>query len=144
MADDPAVKFICDVHLGKLARLLRLLGFDTIYRNDLEDWEIIRIARAEQRLALTRDREILGNRAIRSYRPRSIFPEEQIREVVTALDLARDCRPFSRCLICNGDILPADKSVRSGGGAAAQRPMHGAVLALPGLPESLLARLPLR
>jgi uncharacterized protein len=110
MTDIPVPKFVCDVHLGKLARLLRLLGFDVIYRNDLEDREIVRIGRADQRIVLTKDREILGNKTIRSFRPDSIFPDEQIREVMDAFDLSRDIRPFSRCLMCNGDILPVEKA----------------------------------
>jgi uncharacterized protein len=102
-------KFICDVHLGKLARLLRLLGFDTIYRNNLEDDEIIRIARTDERIALTRDQEILADETIRCYRPESIFPDEQILEMVSKLDLHRHCQPFTRCLDCNGEIMPVDK-----------------------------------
>jgi uncharacterized protein len=101
--------FICDVHLGKLARRLRLLGFDTIYRNDLEDEEIIRLAWTDQRIALTRDGEILSNQTIRSYRPDSIFPDKQIREVLTLFNLREQVRAFSRCIKCNGKIVPVDK-----------------------------------
>jgi len=101
--------FICDVHLGKLARRLRLLGFDTIYRNDLEDEEIIRIARTDHRTILTRDGEILSNKTVRGYRPDSIFFDEQVREVLSVFNLRGQIRPFSRCIKCNGEIIPVDK-----------------------------------
>jgi uncharacterized protein with PIN domain len=106
---DAAPGFICDVHLGKLARRLRLLGFDTIYRNDLEGDEIIRIARTDNRIILTRDGEILSNKTTRSYRPNSIFSDEQIREVMSAFNLQGQIRSFSRCIKCNGEIIPVDK-----------------------------------
>jgi len=104
-----APKFICDVHLGKLSRRLRLLGFDTIYRNDLEDEEIIRIVKADHRIILTRDGEILSNKTVRSYRPNSIYSDEQVREVLTVFNLRGQIRPFSRCIKCNGEIIPVDK-----------------------------------
>jgi uncharacterized protein with PIN domain len=106
---DAAPAFICDVHLGKLARRLRLLGFDTIYRNDLEDEEIIRIARTDDRIILTRDGEILSNKTTRSYRPDSIFSDEQVREVLSVFNLRGQVKPFSRCIKCNGEIIPVDK-----------------------------------
>jgi uncharacterized protein len=106
---DTEPRFICDVHLGKLARRLRLLGFDTIYRNDLEDREIIRIAREDQRIVLTWNGEILGNKTVRSHRPDSIISDEQVRDVLSVFDLRGRIRPFSRCLKCNGEIIPVDK-----------------------------------
>jgi uncharacterized protein len=101
--------FVCDVHLGKLARRLRLLGFDTIYRNDLEDEEIIQISRADSRIILTRDGEILSNKTVRSYRPGSIFFDEQVREVLSVFNLREQVRPFSRCIKCNAEIILVDK-----------------------------------
>lgn len=102
-------RFICDVHLGTLARRLRLLGFDTVYRNDLEDDEIVRIAGKERRIVLTRDGGILNRRGGEGYRPDSIFPDEQVREVVSAFGLKERISPFSRCIACNGDIAPVDR-----------------------------------
>ncbi|HPC00814.1 MAG TPA: DUF5615 family PIN-like protein, partial [Syntrophales bacterium] len=67
-------RFLCDVHLGRLARWLRLLGFDTLYRRDLEDGEIVRAARKEGRIVLTRDRGILADGRINSFRPASTDP----------------------------------------------------------------------
>jgi uncharacterized protein len=101
--------FICDVHLGKLARRLRLLGFDTKYGNDLADEEIIRIARTDDRIILTWDGGILSNKNTRSYRPNSIYSDEQVREVISVFNLKEQIRPFSRCIKCNGEIIPVDK-----------------------------------
>lgn len=106
---DAAPRFICDVHLGKLARRLRLLGFDTIYRNDLEDEEIIRIANTDHRIILTRDREILNNKTVRSYRPNSICSDDQARQVLSVFNLRAQVKPFSRCIKCNGEIISVDK-----------------------------------
>ena len=102
-------KFICDVHLGKLARLLRLLGFDTIYRNDLQDKEISNIARTDQRIILTRDHGILENKSVQSYQPDSSMPDEQIREVLSTFNLHPYVKAFSRCMKCNGEIALAEK-----------------------------------
>lgn len=98
-------RFIADVHLGKLARHLRLLGFDTAWRRDLEDEEIVDRSLDEGRIILTRDLGILKNgRVTHGYWLRSVHPLEQLDEVVSTLDLARDIRPYSRCLECNGEL----------------------------------------
>jgi uncharacterized protein with PIN domain/sulfur carrier protein ThiS len=100
-------RFVADVHLGKLARLLRLLGFDTLYRSDYRDDELARIAVADGRILLTRDRELLKRSAItRGYWVRTTDPSRQIEEVLARLDLQRAVRPFGRCLRCNGAIGP--------------------------------------
>ena len=99
------MRFIADVHLGTLARYLRLLGFDTVWRNDLADETIIDIALKEQRIILTRDRGILRNgRVTHGYWLRASDPMAQIEEVVRALDLSGSLRPYTRCLECNGEI----------------------------------------
>lgn len=85
------------------------MGFDTIYRNDLEDEEIIRIAEADDRIILTRDGEILGNKTVRSHRPDSIFSDDQVREVMSVFHLRSQINPFSRCIQCNEGINPVDK-----------------------------------
>ncbi len=104
-------RFILDVHLGKLARSLRLLGFDTMYRNDLDDPEIIEIAAEEGRIILTRDIGILKHSAVtHGYWLRSTDPEEQVREVLNRFDLYGQIRPFHRCINCNGLIEPVDKA----------------------------------
>lgn len=105
------IAFVLDVHLGKLARLLRMLGFDSLYRNDYTDAEIVRIGVDERRIILTRDRRLLFNKAVtHAYFPRSTQPEAQAREVLRRFDLFRQIRPFHRCLSCNGHIEPVAKA----------------------------------
>ncbi|MGC9348032.1 MAG: Mut7-C RNAse domain-containing protein [Anaerolineae bacterium] len=104
-------RFILDVHLGKLARLLRLLGFDAIYSNDYEDPEIVRISQEERRIILTRDVGLLKRGAVtHGYWLRSTAPVSQAREVVSRFDLQSQVRPFTRCLRCNGLLKPVDKA----------------------------------
>jgi len=98
-------RFVLDTHLGKLARLLRLIGFDTLYRNDYDDPRIVRISIDEHRIALTRDRGILKHRELtHGYCVRSDRPMDQIREIVTRFDLAESMAPFTRCMMCNEPI----------------------------------------
>lgn len=103
-------RFILDVHLGKLARALRLLGFDARYRNDLADPEIVRIAAEEARIILTRDRRLLKcGEVTRGYWVRSTRPENQVREILERFDLRSQARPFTRCMMCNGMLEAVDK-----------------------------------
>lgn len=102
--------FVLDVHLGKLARILRLLGFDVIYRTDYDDAEIIHIALDEHRIILTRDRRMLYNRCITHARwLHSTNSEEQAREVLERFQLAGQIQRFTRCPACNGLIQPVEK-----------------------------------
>lgn len=104
-------RFVLDTHLGKLARLLRLLGFDASYRNDWDDAEIVRISVVEHRIALTRDRGLLKHRELtHGYCVRADAPQDQIREVVGRFDLRGAFAPFSRCMACNHPIRLVDKS----------------------------------
>lgn len=101
-------RFIADAHLGALAHLLRLFGFDTLYDNHLDDEEIARTASAEHRIVLTRDRGLLKRRAItHGCYVRAVRRDEQLREVFDRLDLAGGVRPFTRCLQCNGPLREA-------------------------------------
>jgi uncharacterized protein with PIN domain len=102
--------FILDVHLGKLARLLRMLGFDVLYRTDYDDAEIIRIALAEQRIILTRDRRMLFNRIItHGHWLHSTRAEQQARAVLERFDLCGQVQRFRRCPACNGLIESVEK-----------------------------------
>ena len=104
------LKFILDVHLGTLARYLRLLGFDTLYRNNLKDEEIIKLSMSEQRIILTRDLFILKNgKVTHGYFIRSTNPKKQLPEIIRRFDLKEQFRPFTLCLECNGRILQVDK-----------------------------------
>ncbi len=103
-------RFMVDVNLGKLARRLRMLGFDTCYGNRYEDVEIVEIARREQRIILTRDRRLLFRKAVsHGYWVRSDDPDTQLREVIERLDLAGQVDPLRRCLECNGRIESVDR-----------------------------------
>src|SRR5690606_17651684 len=96
-------RFIADVHLGALARHLRLVGFDTVWERDLADEDIIRRALAERRIVLTRDRGLLKDgRVTHGYWLRNTDPRQQLGEVVRALDLAGRLQPYTRCMQCNG------------------------------------------
>jgi uncharacterized protein with PIN domain/sulfur carrier protein ThiS len=96
-------RFVCDVHLGTLARRLRLLGFDTWYRNDAGDADLARVAVDEQRTLLTRDRGLLQRRAIvHGYLPRSDDPDQQLVEVIERFDLVGHAATLTRCVPCNG------------------------------------------
>lgn len=103
-------KFILDVHLGKLARKLRMIGFDTLYRNDFDDDEIIKIGLEEKRIILTRDVGILKNKSVtHGYFVKSQQPAKQLEEVIGRFDLRSQIRPLSRCIECNGKIIPVGK-----------------------------------
>jgi len=103
-------RFILDVHLGKLARKLRMIGFDTLYRNDYEDDEIIEIAATDRRIILTRDIGILKNKRVtHGYYIRSDQAEEQLQEVIKHFHLENNIQPLNRCIACNGKIVVADK-----------------------------------
>jgi uncharacterized protein len=104
--------FILDVNLGKLARKLRMLGFDSLYRNDFDDQTIIRLAQQQKRTILTRDVGLLKNSAVqRGYWIRSTQPKEQIVEVVRKFDLFSSINPFTLCLDCNGPIKAVKKEM---------------------------------
>lgn len=96
-------RFVLDTHLGALARYLRLLGFDTLYRNDYDDAELARIAREQRRILLTRDVGLLKRSLVtRGYFLRQVRPLRQVREIVERFDLRGQARPFRRCIRCNG------------------------------------------
>jgi uncharacterized protein with PIN domain/sulfur carrier protein ThiS len=104
-------RFVADVHLGKLARLLRLVGFDTRWLNDLHDDELAAVSAAERRILLTRDRGLLKRRQVtRGLFVRSDRPEEQAVDVLRRLDLADRLAPFTRCLRCGGALAPVPKA----------------------------------
>lgn len=103
-------KFILDVHLGKLAKYLRMFGFDTIYRNDYDDNRIIQISLAEHRIILTRDIGLLKVKTIsHGYWIRSQKPKEQLTEVLKHFDLYRAIDPLNRCIKCNGQLKVEEK-----------------------------------
>ena len=104
-------RFVLDTHLGKLARYLRLLGFDTLYNNAWHDAGLAEIASAgDKRILLTRDYGLLKRKQVtHGYFVRNDKPEEQVREVLARFHLWQAVRPFSRCTQCNGLIQPVEK-----------------------------------
>lgn len=104
-------RFVADAHLGGLAHMLRMLGFDTLYDNHFDDDEIVAIAERDGRIVLTRDRELLKRRAVtHGCYVHALKSEAQLRELVERLDLARSARPFTLCLHCNAPLRSVDKA----------------------------------
>lgn len=104
-------RFILDAHLGKLAKYLRMLGFDTLYRNDYGDEEIVAIAGEQKRIILTRDKLLLKDPKVdHGYYVRAVDKHGQLIEVVEKFDLYSQFRSFTRCMTCNAVLQPKSKS----------------------------------
>ena len=103
-------RFIADIQLGKLAKYLRVLGFDTSYSNKLNEKEIINISNDEKRTILTRSIFLLKNRnVIRGYWIRSQDPHQQLIQVIHFSDLLSGIILFKRCSECNGLLCTVPK-----------------------------------
>jgi uncharacterized protein with PIN domain len=103
--------FVLDVHLGQLAVYLRMLGFDTLYRNDYADEELARISSQERRILLTRDRGLLKRSIVtHGYCLRATDPRQQLGEILHRFDLRRAAAPFRRCLHCNTPLQTVAKA----------------------------------
>ncbi|GMU07408.1 Mut7-C RNAse domain-containing protein [Corallococcus caeni] len=101
-------RFILDVGLGRLSGFLRMLGFDTLWRNDSADDLLARVSREESRVLLTRDLGLLKrSEVVQGYYPRATDPAHQLVEVVRRYGLTSRMRPFSRCLACNAPLSTA-------------------------------------
>jgi len=100
-----SLRLLADAMLGALARWLRVLGYDTTYDASLSDHALVRLARAEGRVLLTRDRELAGRRNIQKLFIVSQRWDAQVRQVLTELPLPA-LAPFTRCLVCNAPLLP--------------------------------------
>lgn len=106
----PHPRFVADVHLGRLAAYLRLLGFDTLYRNDYEDALLADISTDEQRILLSCDRQLLMRKqVVYGYFVRARQPQQQLLEITSRFDLHNRLKPFTRCMHCNGELQPVDK-----------------------------------
>lgn len=107
---EPVGRFVLDVHLGRLARWLRLLGIDTVYSNDCDDETLAGIARNEHRILLTRDRRLLMRSAVEhGHWVRTPEPRAQLSEIIQRYDLLPLSRPYTRCAHCNGLLVPATR-----------------------------------
>jgi uncharacterized protein len=97
---------VADTHLGKLARHLRMAGFDTLWGADWDDDRIVGCSLAERRTILTRDKAMLRRREVeRAYFVRAVEADAQLGEVVRALQLEGALRPFVRCRECNTPLV---------------------------------------
>lgn len=103
-------RFVLDVHLGRLARTLRLLGFDSVWRNSVTDDELAAISVDDKRILLTRDRRLLKRAKVsHGYLVRETNHRRQIVEILRRFDLFEAIAPFGRCLECNGILEPVAK-----------------------------------
>jgi uncharacterized protein with PIN domain len=104
-------RFVADAHLGGLAKLLRLAGFDTLYDNHFHDDDIVTTAVREGRIVLTRDSELLKRKDVtHGCYVHALKPEQQLLEIFRRLDLAASAKPFSLCLECNAPLHPIAKA----------------------------------
>lgn len=102
-------RFVVDVMLGRLARWLRVLGFDAAYSDDAEDGDLVRQSIDEERILLTRDRALPGQWWIDNYLLiESVRPMEQLRQVIRRFDLKWGDRLFTRCTLCNEPLRPVE------------------------------------
>lgn len=103
-------RFVLDTHLGRLAAYLRMIGFDTLYRNDYPDDELAQISYQQDRILLTRDIGLLKrSMVVHGYFVRATNPRRQIKEVVQRFDLHDQVAPFKHCMKCNGLLMPVAK-----------------------------------
>jgi uncharacterized protein with PIN domain len=109
-----APKFIVDQNVGKLARWLRIMGYDSRFFDGADDADLIAAALAEDRVILTRDTQIMKRGIVTSGRLKAILiqsdePEQQMRQVVDTLNLDCQFRPFALCLECNQPLQERGK-----------------------------------
>jgi len=106
-------RFIVDTNAGKLARWLRMMGYDTLFINEIDDAGLIAIGLKENRVLLTKDTQITMRRVVTSGRLKALLIKDddskaQVRYVVEAMRLNRN-RQFTRCLECNEPLVPRSK-----------------------------------
>jgi uncharacterized protein with PIN domain len=107
-------KFIADVHLGNLARYMRMAGFDTLYENTMSSYDMVKLSLSEKRTILTGNRELLKRNDItHGCYIRAHTAERQLREVINRFHLEAEVKPFSRCMLCNNLLEAADKKIIS-------------------------------
>lgn len=105
------MRFVLDTHLGQLATYFRLLGFDTLYRNDYADAELAQISSEETRLLLTRDRGLLKRKlVVYGHCVRSSEPRQQLIDVLRRYGLKDQVRVWQRCPLCNGELAAVAKA----------------------------------
>jgi len=103
------IRFVADCHLGKLAKYVRLMGYDTLYFPQIQDDELIRIANEEGRTILTRDRQLCGRDEAPCFLFDSMELTTQLRAMIVAFELDVHGRAFARCIVCNTPLKPVSK-----------------------------------
>lgn len=112
MSPEEKVKFIVDDMLGRLAKWLRILGYDTSHYPSISDDDLIEKALAEKRTVLTRDSRLAERKVIRDLLlVKSENPKEQLKQVIKEKRLNSFAYLFSRCLVCNEPVFPLKKEV---------------------------------
>jgi len=109
-----SLKFIVDNNVGKLAKWLRIMGYDSLFFNGGNDSRMVAIALAEERVILTRDTQIMKRRVVTSGRLKAILiqsdePERQMHQVIDSLHLDCQFKPFTICLECNQPLQEKSK-----------------------------------
>lgn len=104
------LRFIVDHNVGKLARWLRMMGYDSLFFTGSNDSDMVARALAENRIVLTRDTEILKRRVVTRGRLRAVLiesdaPERQMRQVMALFPLTERLRPFTLCIECNEPLI---------------------------------------
>ncbi len=107
-------KFIVDTNVGRLARWLRMMGYDALFINEIDDRGLVSIGIRERRVVLTKDTQIMMRRVVTSGKLKAILIEgdevkAQLRQVVKAMNLDPESRQFTLCLECNQPLIPRKK-----------------------------------
>lgn len=118
-----APRFVCDVHVEKLARRLRLLGFDVLFNKDQTDEAVAALAESESRILLTRDRRLLMRKNVTlGMHLWNDDPDEQVLEVLRKLRGFDFPEPFGRCTVCNGELRSIEPDTPAYAEAVAEAP----------------------
>ena len=102
------MKFLADHMLGRLARWLRMFGYDTLYPEALPDKELVKIAQIENRILMTRDKTLANSKYVKTILIKSVNINDQLEQIVNDADLKIE-NPFSRCTVCNSLIQKVEK-----------------------------------
>jgi hypothetical protein len=104
------MKFIVDCMLGRLAKWLKILGFDTLYFNKIEDSDLLARTQKERRVLLTRDNGLIEkSRSLKALFIESEDWNNQVRQVLNEFDLWDEVSPYSRCIECNVELKDLPK-----------------------------------
>ncbi|MBC8318514.1 MAG: hypothetical protein H8E41_11455 [Desulfobulbaceae bacterium] len=106
----PELIFALDMNVGKLVKLLRMAGIDTFYTNPISELELLKVGVEENRIVLSRNKDLLKRKALTfGYLVKNFSPEKQFQEIIHFFGLTRNLQPFTRCMACNGLLKKVDK-----------------------------------